>query len=831
MTTPEQILQQAVAAHRNGALDEAKSLYERVLSVAPNSEAACGNLAVLTAQRGDLAGAERLFRRALALRPDNPEGFNNLGQLLLAQGRAAEAATAHQRAIALRPDYPQAYLALGNALKLQDALDAALAAYREAIRLMPDYVEAHINVGVVLQHQGRREEALAAYREALERQPDHAQAHFNAGTLLHEMHELDAAAAAFRRVIALRPEIAEAYNNLGTVLRDEGRPGEALAGFDEAIRRRPGYAEAHHNRGVALRELGRREDALAAYVEAGRLRPHNAATLNNAGIILQELSRSGEAVELYRRLLESHPGNAEAHNNFAAALLAQGRPDAAVPALQRALALKPEYAEACYNLGNAWRELGRLEGAIAAYGMALRLRPEDADAFGQLVHHRWRACDWTDYAADQDRLIALVRRGASRVPPFYLLATPAGAADQLACARRWIAPLVPPPADVFSHHPRENSGRIRLGYLSGDFHQHATASLAAGLFEQHDRARFEVVGYSYGPDDASPMRARLARAFDCFVDLRALSHRAAAERIHADAVDILIDLKGYTHQARPQIPAYRPAPIQVSFLGFPATTGADFIDYALVDSFVVPASEQPNFSEQLVHLPGCYQINDRREIAATVPTRVECGLPRDGFVFCSFNNSYKITPAIFDIWMRLLAAVPGSVLWLLETNDLVQRNLRREAERRGADPARLVFAPLRPLPEHLARHRNADLFLDSVPCNAHTTASDALWAGLPLLTCADATFAGRVAGSLLTAIGLPELVAHSLADYERKALALARDPARLRGLREKLARERDTAAPFDSPRAARHVESAYARMWENWRAGRRPVGFTVEREG
>lgn len=828
----QQLLQQAIAAHRSGALDEAKGLYERALGLDPNSEAACGNLAILAAQRGDLAAAERLFHRVLTLRPDSPEALNNLGQLLQQQGRAAEAAVAHRRAIALRPDHAQAHLALGNALKQLDQLDAALAAYREAVRLEPGYAEAHNNIGVVLQRQGKREDALAAYRAALTLRSDHAQAQFNVGTILHEMGELDAAAAAYRQVIALRPDVADAYNNLGTVLQDQGRVGEALAALDEAVRRRPDDAQAHHNRGVALRELGRREEALAAYTAAARLRPNHVASINNAGIVLQELGRSDEAIGLYARLLETHPAYAEAHNNFAAALLAQGRSEAAVASLQQALALKPDYGEAYYNLGNAWRELGKLEGAIAAYQTALRLRPDDADAFSQLVYHRWRAGDWTDCAADQSKLIDLVRRGAARVPPFYLLATPASAADQLACARRWIEPLLPPPQEVFSHRAHTEAGRIRLGYLSGDFHGHATAYLMAELFEQHDRARFEVIGYSYGPDDASPMRARLTRAFDRFVDLRPLSHRAAAERINADAVDILIDLKGYTHHARPQIAAYRPAPVQVSYLGFPATMGADFIDYALVDSFVVPTTEQPNFAEKLVHLPGCYQVNDRRRaIAAATPTRAECGLPRDGFVFCSFNNSYKITPALLDVWMRLLAAVPRSVLWLLEPNDLVQRNLRREAEQRGADPARLVFAPLLPLADHLARHRNADLFLDTVPCNAHTTASDALWAGLPIATCAGATFAGRVAGSLLSALDLSELIAETSVDYERKALALARDPARLASVRERLARNRDTAAPFDLPRTARHIEAAYARMWETWRAGRPPVGFSIAREG
>jgi protein O-GlcNAc transferase len=832
--TAQAILEQAIAAHRSGALAEARRLYQHALSLDPRNEAACSNLAIIAAQQGQLVDAERLFRQAIALRPSSPEGFNNLGSVLQQQGRAAEAIAAHRHAIALKPDYPAAHLALGNALKQQGDLDGALAAYRQALKLRPAFAEACNNIGVVLQRQGKRDEALAAYRNAVTLQPAYGEAHFNLGVILHETHELAAAAAAYRQAIALRPDVADAYNNLGTVLQDHGVLGEAIAAFDEAIRRKADFAEAHFNRGGALRQQGGLEEALAAYGQAVRLRPDYVEALNNAGIVLQELGRSEDAIQAYRRILGAQPAFAQSHNNLGAALLAQGRADEALTALQHALTLKPDYPEAFYNLGNAWRELGKLEGAIAAYQTALRLRPDDADAFAQLAYHRWRACDWAGYDADQDKLLDLVRRGLARVPPFYLLATPATAADQLACARQWIKPIAPPPQEVFRHAaPRRDAvrkdGRIRLGYLSADFHQHATAHLMAELFERHDRARFEVVAYSYGPEDASPMRARLARAFDRFVEMRAMSHREAARRIRADEVDILIDLKGYTHHARPRIAAYRPAPVQVSYLGYPATMGGDFIDYVMVDSFVVPDSQQPFFSEKLVHLPGCYQVNDRRrDIAASAPARAECGLPREGLVLCSFNSSYKITPVLFDIWMRLLKAVPGSVLWLLAPNELVRRNLRREAESRAVQPDRLVFAPVVSPAEHLARHRNADLFLDTLPCNAHTTASDALWAGLPVLTCAGTTFAGRVAGSLLAAIGLPELVTNSLADYERKALALALDPGRLRELGATLRQNRETAPLFDLPRVTRNIEAAYGRMWETWCAGESPAAFTIE---
>ena len=351
----------------------------------------------------------------------------------------------------------------------------------------------------------------------------------------------------------------------------------------------------------------------------------------------------------------------------------------------------------------------------------------------------------------------------------------------------------------------------------------------AGLFEGHDRDRFEVFAYSYGADDASAMRSRLRSAFDRFVDISGLSYRDAAKAIHQDQIDILIDLKGYTHGSRPMIPALRPAPVQVSYLGYPATTGADFIDYVLVDRFVVPESQQALFSEQLVHLPNCYQVNDRKRAGAAVRTaRSDCGLPERGLVLCCFNNSYKLSPGIFDIWMRLLEAAPGSVLWLLGANALVEANLRGEAEQRAVDPSRLIFAPVVPPPAHLERHRHADLFLDTVPCNAHTTASDALWCGLPVLTCSGDTFAGRVAGSLLTTIGVPELVTASLEDYERTALALIRAPDRLKALRRKIERERDVNSLFDLPKLTGAIEAAYRQMWRRWLAGEVPAAFAIE---
>jgi len=823
-------MQQALSAHRRGAIAAAKHLYDRLLCIDPSNAAACGNLAIIAAQQGDLAAAERLMRQDIRLRPNYSVSHNNLGALLQKQGRGAEAVAAHRHAIKLDPNYAEAHLALGNALRQQHDLDGAIESYRAAAAVRPAYAEAHNNIGVILQIQGRFDEAAAGYRKAIAARPGYAEALFNLGSVLHQIGQLEASANAYRQAIAIDPGVAVVHCNLGAVLKDQGRFDAALAAFERAIALKPDYAEAHYNRGTVLQQQGRREDALAAYGQAIALRPDSIDAANNAGIILQELGRQTDAINLYRRLCQPLPGHADLYNNMGTALLTEGRIEEARQAFEQALACRPDFPEAHYNLGNAWREMGRPAEAMAAWQSALQLRADYPDAFSQLVHHRALACEWDDRGADHDKLLAMVRSGI-RIPPFYLFATPATSTDQWLAARQWVASIQQPPHLCFDHRRRTRDGRLRLGYLSGDFHQHATSQLMAGLFERHDRDRFEVVAYSYGPDDGSPMRARLTRAFDEFVDVGKLSHREAADRIYRDEIDLLIDLKGYTQGSRPMIPAFRPAPVQVSYLGFPATMGADFIDYILVDRFVAPDGEQAFFSEKFVLLPTCYQPNDERRGEVTNPTsRGDCGLPEGNLVLCCFNNSYKISPEVFDIWMRLLNAAPESVLWLLATNELTQTNLRKEAVARGVDPGRLVFAPHVSFAAHIERHRHADLFLDTLPCNAHTTASDALWGGLPVLTCSGNTFAGRVAGSLLTAMDMPELITASLEEYEQRALAMIRAPERLHTMRRKIERKRDVNSLFDLPKLTRPIERAYERMWQRRLAGAEPQAFAIEDE-
>lgn len=530
----------------------------------------------------------------------------------------------------------------------------------------------------------------------------------------------------------------------------------------------------------------------------------------------------------YERAVALNTNFAEARINLGALLKDQGKLDEAVAQHKQAIIINPGLFEAYNNLGLALDAQKKTEEAITQFERAVALAPGNAGILAQLVHKLQQACAWDKASALEKQLLEMVREGCKGIPPFFILSMLSTPADQLTCARNFVQKSVTPPEFMFHHAPGKARDRIRIGYLSADFHHHATAFLMAELFERHDRARFEVTAYSYGPNDNSAMRQRLTRGFEHFIDIRDMPHAVAARKIYDDGIDILVDLKGCTEDSRLQIPAYRPAPVQVNYIGYPGTMGVDFMDYIIADPFILPMDQQPFYSEKIVQLPDCYQPNDtHRRVAETMPSRNTCGLPEQGFIFCCFNQSYKIRPAVFDIWMRLLQATEGSVLWLLEYNTLVKDNLRKEAFKHGVNPARLVFAPIMELSAHLARHRLADLFLDTFPVNAHTTTSDALWAGLPVLTCAGSTFASRVAGSLLKAADLPELITYSLEDYETLALQLAQNPARLSGIRQKLERTRLQVPLFDIEKFTINIEKSYQTMWDIWQAGEKPKAFTV----
>jgi predicted O-linked N-acetylglucosamine transferase (SPINDLY family) len=542
--------------------------------------------------------------------------------------------------------------------------------------------------------------------------------------------------------------------------------------------------------------------------------------------VLAESGAPARALEDYDRLVVLTPAHDEAWFRRANALWRLDRYDAALDSYARALNLNPHHVAARFNGAMMLLKLERHDEALAAFEDVRTLSPNHRHALGGCASAVLGGADlarWEQYRA---LVLDAVRTRSAVIAPLAFL--PFCDDDELCrrCAETFVADRVPRPGSPLRSGAYTAHGCIRIAYLSSDFHQHATAELIVGLIERHDRAQFEVTAISFSRDDAGPMHRRLVKAFDHFMDVRAMTDEAVARLLRDGAFDIAVDLKGHTEGARPGILAHRPCPVQVSYLGYPGTV-APWLDYVIADATVLPFARQPDYSEAIIHMPHCYQVNDDTRRIGGVPTRAEAGLPDEGFVFCSFNAAWKITPAIFNIWMRLLKAVPGSALWLLDDNPVATRNLRAAAVAREVDPARLIFAPRLASADHLARHRLADVFLDTLPYNAHTTASDALWAGLPVVTCLGAAFDGRVAASLLMTVGLPELVTQSLQDYEALALALASDPARLAALRETLSRNRGQSPLFDTDRFRRNIEAAYLRMLDAHRRGEPAQSFAV----
>jgi protein O-GlcNAc transferase len=614
-----------------------------------------------------------------------------------------------------------------------------------------------------------------------------------------------------------------------TALHQAGRLPEAEQIYRQILQAHPKHFESNFLLGVIYGQRGSHADAVSQFDVALKLNAKNAGVHNSRGVALGRLKRVTEALASFDWAISLQPNNAEAHSNRANALRELDRPEEALASGNRAIALKPGYADALNNRANVLLRLKRYEEAAEDLERVLRINSEFPYAKGMLLHTRMQLCDWRAFDSQIAAVVADVGARKPASTPFALLAESGAAHDQLVCAETWVREKSPPAAPIYQGGVYRHD-RIRVAYVSADFTEHPTSYLLAGLIEAHDRARFTIIGLSLGAATANAMWARIAAAFDQFLDADRKDDRELAGLLRHLEVDIAVDLMGFTHESRPGIFALRPAPVHVNYLGFPATMGADYMDYIIADRFVIPAEQQDHYREELVYLPDCFQVNDsRRPMGERPSSRAEAGLPESGFVFCGFSNSYKITPRMFDIWMRLLRHVDGSVLWLLGGSATVEENLRREAGARGVAPDRLIFAARLGYADYLRRYQLADLFLDTAPFNAGATASDALWAGLPLITCAGEAFAGRMAASLLRAVGLPQLVTDSLADYEWLALELAQDRAAIEALKAGLAQGRATCPLFDTARFTRHLESAYHTMRQRHQAGEPPASFAVER--
>lgn len=748
-------------------------------------------------QQGLSDSAAAICLEVLERQADHLESLELLAEIALKRGDSREALDWYEKVIQLNPNHAASYYRRGNLFKDSGDPEAAVASYDRAVALDPNYANAFCNRGVVLGSLNRLDEALASYNRAL----------------------------------ALNPLDALTYYNRGAVFRALNRPEEALVSCEQAIAVKPDYAEAHCNRGILLQEFKRSDEALESYDRAIALNPGSPLVYLNRASLLQERNQMVEALSDYDRAIEIAPSLADAHFRRGVLLKILKQWETAVASFDRAIALQQDLGEAHSNRATALIKLNDFSAAIESYDQAFALNPDLPFLQGLRLHAKMYLCDWRDFASGVERLIAGINAGSPVSLPFQVLALLDSASLHQKVAQCWTREEYPenrslPPIPKSVAHDK-----IRVGYFSADFNEHVVGLIMAELIESHDRSKFEVIAFSCGPDTGDTVRKRLERAFDRFVDVSEKSARETALLARGMNIDIAVDLGGHTHGGATAIFALRAAPIQVNYLGYPGTMGAGYMDYIICDRTVIPETQQRYYDEKVVCLPNSYLPYDSaREISSRIITREELGLPPTGFVFCCFNNSYKITPRTFDSWMRILGRVESSVLWLSHSFAAIAGNLRKEASARGVSPERLIFASRVPsLPLHLARHRMADLFLDTLPFNAHSTAMDALWTGLPVLTCVGHSFAGRVAASLLKTIELPELITSTFEEYEEVAVDLAENPRRFADIRQRLARNRHESPLFDMQLFTAHMEAAYAKIYGRYQAGLPPEAIYFDR--
>lgn len=822
---PPDPLNEGIAAHRRGDFDQAFSHYTRALQDRPNRAVPCYNLGVALIDAGLGLTSIPFLMRARMLRPASVTFCYAFVFSLIRSGRLEQAkrliADSEHRGLPRETTaYWRRWAADSEAGQDPAALDLASPGLAEAINELPDQPPdlptvsaAHAALQVpftqaLQDYQAARMEKLVADLEALlTDHPAWGEGHHLMGLGLMGLQRFDQAAPALKQASDLLPGRAEIRDHLGVACARIGDAEGVRNAFEEALSLNPLRAETWNNAADSALSRGHINEAFQYAQQALRLKPD----LHESNYCLLQAARQIADAEAVWGVGQGDKGGA------LATAIKMVKAGANSP--EQSLAIAPLLVQ----IGQYGPAIELLEQSLARFGD----RPPNL--LGALVFNQRHLCDWRHWSERQSALVERIRHSDQSVAsPFSALSIPGlTPADLLKVARLSAAEYAPWTArahELYAARPKPpDSRRLRLGYLSADFQEHATAYLTASMFERHDRERFEVFAYSSEPDDGGPMRQRLREAFEHFADIHPLTHLDAAQRIRDDGIDILIDLKGYTKNARIEILALRPSPLQVTWLGFPGSLGASFIDYMIADPIVAPPDQAPHYDEALAYLPDAYAPVDERRQVAVRPTRAAAELPETGFVFCCFNDPYKITPEVFDRWCHLLKAMPDALLWLYAKNEAVIDNLTREAVERGIAPNRLVFARKKPQPEHLARIALADLFLDTQPVSAHTTASDALWMGVPVLTCLGETFAARVAASLLTAAGLPDLITDNLDDYQALALWLASHPEELVAIKQRLIAAHGSAVFFDTRRFTRNLEALYRRMWERHQQGLSPA--------
>lgn len=779
------LLQQAIESFQNKNFDRATSFLVKILEMDDENIPAFHILGLIKASQAQYNAAAKYLSKAAQLNPNDASIQYNLAKALLDDGSIEESIPHHKKAVDLAPNNPEAWLNFGKAnLSLLD-YKIAMDCFERALAINPSYAEALLNKG----------------------------------TALKELHHLDEALYYFERALGINSNLAEAWSNKALILQKLMRYEEALQAYDKALFISPKMLGAWGNRGVILHEMKCYEEAIASYEKVLDLNPDDFEVWSNMGTTLIAIGNYVGAIALFDRAIASNPNHYRAWSNRAVALKELKRYGEAIDNCDKTLSLKPDHAEAWVNKAATLNELERYEESYKCYEKALILNPDIAWICGEFFHLRMKMCYWNGMKISLEQINNGVQSSKKIIRPFSALAAVDNPVLHKKCAQIYANDKFPFNPELGPIPKRLSKTRLRIGYFSADLRNHPVSILTAELFELHDRAQFETYAFSYGADDRSPIRSRIANAFTHFIDVTVRSDKEIAQLARELEIDIAIDLGGYTNDSRVGIFAYRAAPIQLSYVGYLGTMGAYYYDYLLADKTIIPEALKEYYSEKIAYLPS-YQVNDRKRIISEKQfTKEELGLPETSFVFCCFNNNYKISPSTFDVWMRIIKAVEGSVLFLYADNEWSKANLIKEAKMRGVDSARLIFGGRIPADEYLARYQTCDLFLDTAPYNAGTTASDALWSGLPVLTMIGESFPSRVAASLLNAIGMPELITNNSEEYEALAIELARDPEKLVLIKQKLEQNRLITPLFDTPKFTKSLEAAYMKMFERYQMG------------
>ena len=763
---------------------------------------------------GKYAEADRHFSAILKASPDHPDGNHNMGVLAVRVGKHEAAIPLFRKAIDVNPSIEQYWLSYVRTLM-------TLGREQDARLIVDEAKSKRVSAAILRNLNG----LLAANAEQPKGVPpkdtiDQLLNLYNRGQLANVVGLAEALAGQYPKSLFI-------WNMLGAAAAQSGQIDKSIRAFEKVIAINPDSAESHYNIGIAHQKQGKLDDAIASYEKALSLKPDYAEACNNLGVALKDQGKFDDAIASYEKALFLRPDYAEAYYNLGIAFQNHGQLSKAIESYEKLLSLRPDYAGAYNKLANTFQDQGKLDRAIACYEKALSLQPDYESARAQKLHQQAQICDWSIFDANGLDVsdLGVVDKC---VHPFALLSIEDAPDRHRKRAEMYCREAYSCHALAFPKKRSRKPKRIRLGYFSADFKEHPVAHLIAKVLEKHDRDQFEVFGYSLHGNKQSELRQRIINSFDCFADAQQMSERELALKARHDDIDIAIDLTGYMQNARSLVFANRAAPIQINYLGFPGSMGAEFIDYIIADRNLIPNDFQKFYSEKPIYLPHHYQAqNDELDIADKTPTRYSLGLPEKGFVFCAINNTYKITPREFDIWMRLLQNVNGSVLWLLESNKWAKENLLKEAAARGVGPKRLVFAKKVPHSEYLAQFRRADLYLDTFNYNAGATASNALWAGLPVLTKQGKSYAARMASSLLRSIGLSELITTNETEYENLAMKLAQDPERLSALKQMVSASRTTMPLFKSELFTRHLENGYQQAYARYLDGKRPDVISV----